>query len=84
MVCSALHEHFPVIPEPIREYIEEVKAQLEEVAGSPGEQSGPRPAIGAAKGKLGASGAWRCTEAVRLPWVQGWKPEATGGAFCWA
>ncbi|KAI3427163.1 hypothetical protein D9Q98_007100 [Chlorella vulgaris] len=32
---SALHEHFPVIPEPIREYIEEVKAQLEEVANSP-------------------------------------------------
>jgi hypothetical protein len=33
---SALHEHFPVIPEPIREYIEEVKAQLEEVTLSPG------------------------------------------------
>jgi hypothetical protein len=33
---SALHEHFPVIPEPIREYIEEVKGQLEEVANSPG------------------------------------------------
>ncbi|KAL4437758.1 hypothetical protein ABPG77_005670 [Micractinium sp. CCAP 211/92] len=32
---SALHEHFPVIPEPIREYIEEVKAQLEEVTSSP-------------------------------------------------
>ncbi|KAI7844766.1 hypothetical protein COHA_001648 [Chlorella ohadii] len=32
---SALHEHFPVIPEPIREYIEEVKAQLEEVTLSP-------------------------------------------------
>lgn len=32
---SALHEHFPVIPEPIRDYIEEVKAQLEEVTNSP-------------------------------------------------
>ncbi|EFN56547.1 hypothetical protein CHLNCDRAFT_144196 [Chlorella variabilis] len=31
----ALHEHFPVIPEPIRDYIEEVKAQLEEVTNSP-------------------------------------------------
>lgn len=41
--CSALHEHFPVIPEPIREYIEEVKAQLEEVTGSPG---APPPAAG--------------------------------------
>ena len=33
---SALHEHFPVIPEPIREYIEEVKAQLVEVTHSHG------------------------------------------------
>lgn len=38
---SALHEHFPVIPEPIREYIEEVKAQLEEVTLSPGVLSIP-------------------------------------------
>lgn len=37
--CSALHEHFPVIPEAIREYIEEVKAQLEEVTLSPGGQT---------------------------------------------
>ena len=37
--CSALHEHFPVIPEAIREYIEEVKAQLEEVTLSPGGQA---------------------------------------------
>lgn len=32
---SALHEHFPIIPEPIREYIEEVRSQLEDVANSP-------------------------------------------------
>ncbi|GAB4818468.1 hypothetical protein N2152v2_005514 [Parachlorella kessleri] len=32
---SALHEHFPVIPEPIREYIEEVKNQLEDITNSP-------------------------------------------------
>ncbi|PSC75647.1 Triacylglycerol lipase SDP1 [Micractinium conductrix] len=32
---SALQDHFPVIPEPIREYIEEVKLQLEEVTHSP-------------------------------------------------
>ena len=36
LACSALQDHFPVIPEPIREYIEEVKLQLEEVTHSPG------------------------------------------------
>ena len=25
---SELHEHFPLVPEPIREYIDEVKVQL--------------------------------------------------------
>jgi TAG lipase/steryl ester hydrolase/phospholipase A2/LPA acyltransferase len=32
---SALHEHFPVVPAPIRDYIDEVKAQLEQVTRSP-------------------------------------------------
>lgn len=27
--CSELHEHFPVVPEPIREYIDEVRFNLE-------------------------------------------------------
>ena len=27
--CSELHEHYPVVPEPIREYIEEVQHHLE-------------------------------------------------------
>ena len=30
-VCSELHEHFPTVPEPIREYIEEVQKHLEAV-----------------------------------------------------
>ena len=29
--CSELHEHFPTVPEPIREYIEEVQKHLEAV-----------------------------------------------------
>ena len=29
--CSELHEHFPTVPEPIREYIEEVQKHLEGV-----------------------------------------------------
>ena len=29
--CSELHEHFPTVPEPIREYIEEVQRHLEAV-----------------------------------------------------
>lgn len=30
-LCSELHEHFPTVPEPIREYIEEVQKHLEAV-----------------------------------------------------
>ena len=29
MPCSELHEHYPVVPEPIREYIEEVQRHLD-------------------------------------------------------
>ena len=36
MTNSALHQHFPVVPEPIREYIEEVKGQLQDIARCPG------------------------------------------------
>lgn len=36
MTNSELHEHFPVVPEPIRGYIAEVKAGLRMVADSPG------------------------------------------------
>ena len=29
LVCSELHENFPLVPEPIREYIDEVKEHLQ-------------------------------------------------------
>ena len=32
---SALHDHFPVVPEPIRDYIDELKDQLQEITCSP-------------------------------------------------
>eukprot|EP00887_Chlorella_sp_A99_P001278 scaffold14.g1278.t1 len=35
MTNSALHQHFPVVPEAIREYIEEVRGHLEEIARCP-------------------------------------------------
>ena len=35
MASAALHEHFPVVPGPIREYIDEVRAQLEDITHSP-------------------------------------------------
>ena len=31
MACSELHENFPVVPEPIRAYIEEVKQHLQTI-----------------------------------------------------
>lgn len=70
---SALHEHFPVIPEPIREYIEEVKGQLEEVANSPGgwlgrEGKGGMKGGGGGRARLVAAGDWaQPSLSVRLP-----------------
>jgi TAG lipase / steryl ester hydrolase / phospholipase A2 / LPA acyltransferase len=34
--CSELHENFPVVPEPIREYIDEVKLHLQHITESDG------------------------------------------------
>jgi hypothetical protein len=30
--CSELHENFPIVPEPIRDYIDEVKLHLQHIA----------------------------------------------------
>lgn len=35
MASAALHEHFPIVPGAIREYIDEVRAQLEDITHSP-------------------------------------------------
>ena len=35
MTSSALHDAFPVCPEPIREYLDEVRAQLEDITACP-------------------------------------------------
>ena len=38
--CSELHDHFPLVPEPIREYIDEVKLHLQLISEYEGPQLG--------------------------------------------
>jgi hypothetical protein len=36
LLCSLLHEHFPVVPDLIREYIQQVQDDLRFITSSPG------------------------------------------------